>query len=130
MGTVGEIIYIIEIVCLFSLPVVYAVSIYKTMKLICRFESRDANELSVEWIPCSKKNGPDTQEIVLVTLPEYTDEYGVEYCRGVVCAYTITTPSSGTIWCKSDGVTFGTFGILKSDPIAWMPLPKPYDEIN
>ena len=81
----------------------------------------------MEWIPCSEKNGPDRQEIVLVTVPAHIDEDGVEHYPGVVCAYTITTANSGTMWFKSDGVTYGLFGRLKPDPIAWMPLPKPYE---
>ena len=81
----------------------------------------------MSWIPCSEKNGPDKQEIVLVTVPAYNDENGTAYYPGVVCAYTITTANSGTMWFRSDGVTFGELGRLKPDPIAWMPLPKPYD---
>ena len=80
------------------------------------------------WIPCSEKNGPDQQEIVLVTVPEHVDEDGQEYCAGVVCAYTIRTAASGTMWFRSDGGTIGELGRLKPDPIAWMPLPKPYGE--
>lgn len=79
-----------------------------------------------EWIPCSIKACPDKQEIVLVTVPPYTDEFGCEYVSGVVCAYPIWTPNSGTMWCRSDGSTIGELGRLIPDPVAWMPLPKPY----
>lgn len=80
-----------------------------------------------EWIPCSEKPCPDKQEIVLVTVPPHTDEYGEEYVAGVVCAYTIRTPKSGIMWYRSDGATIGELGRLIPEPIAWMPLPKPYD---
>jgi len=82
----------------------------------------------MEWIPCSVKNGPDKQEIVLVTVPEHTDEDGVEYVAGVICAYPIWTPKRGTMWFRSDGATFGELGRLIPNPIAWMPLPNPYEQ--
>ena len=81
----------------------------------------------MRWIPCSEKNGPSRQAIVLVTVPAHTDEEGVEHDPAVVCAYTIRTPASGTMWFRSDGDTFGCLGRLEPDPIAWMPLPDPYD---
>ena len=80
------------------------------------------------WIPCSIKNGPDEQRIVLVTVPPYVDEYGEEYVAGVCCAYTIRTPASGTMWFRSDGSMVGELGRLIPDPIAWMPLPEPFEE--
>ena len=80
------------------------------------------------WIPCSVKNGPDRQEIVLVTVPAHTDSAGNEHVAGVCCAYTIWTPKSGTMWFRSDGVTLGDLGMLIPDPIAWMPLPEPFEE--
>ena len=79
------------------------------------------------WIPCSIKNGPDEQRIVLVTVPPYVDKHGEEHVAGVCCAYTIRTPASGTMWFRSDGSTLGELGRLIPDPIAWMPLPEPFE---
>lgn len=81
-----------------------------------------------DWIPCSKQNGPERQEIVLVTVPPHMDEDGNEYVAGVVCAYAIRTPASGTMWYRSDGCTIGELGRLIPDPVAWMPMPRPYQK--
>lgn len=86
----------------------------------------DALREQPEWIPCSERNGPEKQEIVLVSMPGHVDDNGEEYVPSVRCAYTITTPVSGTMWFGSDGVTFGLEGRLPVEPVAWMPLPKLY----
>ena len=77
------------------------------------------------WTLCSEKI-PQGSEIVLVTVPEYVDEDGIEYCAGVCCAYVIETAASGVMWFRSDGVTYGELGRLRPNPVAWMPKPEPY----
>ena len=78
----------------------------------------------MDWITGRK---PKDCEIVLASVPPHTDKNGNEFIHGVVCAYTITTPNSGTIWFRSDGCMIGELGRLEPEPVAWMPLPKPYN---
>ena len=93
-----------------------------------KMSSELQNEKQPRWIPCSEKEKPQGQDIVLVTVPECIDDKGERHFKSVVCAYTITTANSGTMWFRSDGDTYGCLGRLEQKPIAWMPLPKPYEE--
>ena len=77
-----------------------------------------------KWIDVSDKL-PVASQMVLVSYPSYTDEYGNEYVAGVGCGYLITT-ATDKYWCRSDGTTFGELGFSKVEPVAWMPLPQPF----
>ena len=70
---------------------------------------------------------PNGQEIVLATMPAYTDRNGDEHYSGVICAY-YTDSCHGGWWGRSDGVTYGALGMCDVDPVAWCPLPAPYQE--
>lgn len=70
---------------------------------------------------------PKGGEIVLVTMPAYTDRNGNEHCSGVICAYHIDNCHGGW-WGRSDGATYGAFGMCDADPIAWRPLPEAFQE--
>ena len=71
---------------------------------------------------------PDRQDIVLATMPAYTDRAGDEHIYGgVICAYH-TDDYRGGWWGRSDGVTYGALGICDVDPVAWRPMPEGYKE--
>ena len=71
---------------------------------------------------------PKGGEIVLATMPAYTDRNGEEQLfGGVICAYHIDNYRGGR-WGRSDGVTYGALGLCDVDPVAWRPIPKPYTE--
>lgn len=82
--------------------------------------------MSTGWVPCSEWNGPEKQEIVLVTVPAHVGKDGEVYDDAVCCAYPIHLPKTGTMWMRSDGNAYGELGQLEPDPVAWMPLPEPY----
>lgn len=79
-----------------------------------------------KWIDVSDNMPPDN-EIVLVSYPMYTDKKGEEHFSCVGCAYVLRM-GTNTYWCRSDGTTFGELGLAKCHPVAWMPLPMPFDE--
>lgn len=78
------------------------------------------------WIPVTERL-PEPCEIVLVTLPEHTDEDGERYYKSVICAYYIDF-ADVYLWFRSDGITFGCLGGCSVNPIAWQPMPTPYRE--
>lgn len=71
---------------------------------------------------------PDGQDIVLATMPAYTDRNGDEHIYGgVICAYH-TDDYRGGWWGRSDGVTYGALGMCDANPVAWRPMPEGYQE--
>lgn len=84
-------------------------------------------KISNSWVPCSERL-PVGSEIVLLTIPEHTDSYGEYHHSSVVCGHYVGGKNEG--WGISDGSTFG-YGLLskvyEAEPIAWSPMPKPYN---
>lgn len=77
------------------------------------------------WIPVSERL-PRASEIVLLSLPEHTMVDGEECSPCVICGHYIGGKSEE--WGISDGTTVG-YGLVAykhCKPIAWMPLPEPY----
>jgi hypothetical protein len=84
-----------------------------------------SSEKPNKWIPCSEKL-PRASEIVLLSLPEHTMVDGEECYPCVICGHYIGGNSEE--WGISDGTTVG-YGLVAykhCKPIAWMPLPQPY----
>lgn len=85
----------------------------------------EALEQKPRWIPVSERL-PRASEIVLLSLPEHTMVDGEECYPCVICGHYIGGNSEE--WGISDGTTVG-YGLVAykhCKPIAWMPLPQPY----
>jgi len=80
-----------------------------------------------EWIPVSERL-PKGSDIVLLSLPPHIDPDGEECSASVICGHYIGGRNAG--WGLSDGDTFG-YGLVSvkkgTNPVAWMPLPEPYN---
>lgn len=81
----------------------------------------------LRWIPVSESERLPT-DIVLLSLPPHIDPNGEECSASVICGHYIGGKDKE--WGLSDGDTFG-YGIVSvrkgTNPIAWMPSPKPYE---
>lgn len=99
----------------------YEVLKEQNAKLIRQKEAR----FQQKWIPVEEEL-PVPCQMVIVSYPAYTDESGDEYVAGVGCGFLITT-ATDKYWCRSDGTKFGELGFSKVEPVAWMPLPNPFD---
>lgn len=96
-------------------------------RLLDEMEEEILESANCKWIPVSEKL-PRASEIVLLSLPEHTMVDGEECSPCVICGHYIGGNSEE--WGISDGTTVG-YGLVAykhCKPIAWMPLPKPYNE--
>ena len=93
---------------------------------ISRIGKRTKPNSEQQWIPVSERL-PNGNEIVLLTIPEHTDDYGQEFCAGVICGHYIG--GKDCEWGISDGSMVG-YGLVSKkygvEPIAWFKKPEPY----
>ena len=90
-------------------------------------EVSNCSEIPNNWIPCTPETMPRGSQIVLLTLPERIDDYGQEFCSSIICGHYIG--GKDCEWGISDGSMIG-YGLVSArygvSPIAYMPLPTPY----